>query len=94
MPYNVFISNNQWRIWLAGQKGNERRTVKEWCTLEGADLCWNLGVFDMTHGDSYTYVKGPKINLDSSGKTHPTIGGKSRVLTLISLEKSIKEMFP
>lgn len=88
VTYNIYILDlSQWRVWFAGQrddKDNTVRNVKNWALINGADLCFNLGVFDVrkgaTYGASFTFVSGPKILTDPSGEFDKTIGGRSDVL--------------
>lgn len=84
MAYNIYLFNLlQWSVWFSGQRGdNTRRLVKNWALIEGAELCFNLGVFDMKTGASYTYVQGPKVLTDPSGAFDRTIGGKSDILEI------------
>lgn len=90
MSNNIYVlSPNDCEWWFAGQGTYDHtlRTVKEWGEREGADLVFNLGVFDLKTGASYTYVAGPKMVTDPSGLTDPKIGGKSNVLVLDNVNK-------
>lgn len=67
MSYNVFLFDpNIFIWWLAGQKLKEpikserTKTVQEWCRIEKADICFNLGIFGMASGlgCSHVYAKG------------------------------------
>lgn len=86
MSYNIYILDPvYWNVWLAGQRDDSDhvlRSVKNWALINSADLCFNLGVFDMRTGASYTFVSGPKILTDPSGAYDRTIGGKSDILDI------------
>ena len=86
MSYNIYIFDQaQWEPKFAGQRNEVDhivRSVKNWALINSADLCFNLGVFDMKTGASFTYVKGPKVLTDSSGSYDKTIGGRSDILKL------------
>lgn len=87
MAYNILILDpNIYKVYFAGQSDGQRTVmnVRDWCIRENADLCFNLGVFDMKTGVSCCYVKGPNMLSDAGGDKHPTIGGKSNVLVLDS----------
>lgn len=49
-------------------KSNTVKTVKEWGTQYNADLCFNLGLFDMRTGEGYTYVHN-EIDFGYGGKS-------------------------
>ncbi len=70
MSYNVFLYDPSiFRWWFAGQKYKELnkderlKTVQEWRRIEGADFCFNLGVFgwETGWGCSYVRAKGKDI---------------------------------
>ena len=86
MSYNIYIFDQaQWEPTFAGQRNEADhvvRSVKNWALINSADLCFNLGVFDMKTCASYTYVKGPKILTDASGSFDKTIGGRSDILRI------------
>lgn len=49
MGYNIYIlDRNEWSVWFAGQKYKipDVRYAEDWCLSQGADLCWNLGMFN------------------------------------------------
>lgn len=90
MAFNILVlDSSQWKWWFAGQAPSTktRQTVKQWCIAEKADLCFNLGVFDISTGESYTYVAGPKVLTDPDGLKYANIGGASNVLVLDSVNK-------
>ena len=60
MAYNIYIFDlKQWSVRLGGQTYGSKtvRTVKDWCLSAGAELCFNLGIFNMATGEGYTYVR-------------------------------------
>ena len=82
MATNVFIVNmTEWQPWLAGQPYGSTvvKTVKEWCLAESADLCFNLGMFNMTgvnKNKGITYVHTPHGDLGYGGDSDTlTFGG-------------------
>ena len=86
MSYNIYILDpSEWSVWFAGQKDDSDhilRSVRNWALMNSADLCFNLGLFDMRTGASYAYVKGPKTLTDPSGAYDKTIGGRSDILEI------------
>ena len=84
---NVILFNPAYcDVWFAGQDEGTKtlKIVEDWGKIEKADLTFNLGLFDMRTGDSNCFVKGPRMISDSSGLTHPKIGGQSDILYLNS----------
>ena len=77
---------NDWIAFFGGQSPNTNtcKTVKAWTLYYGADIGYNLGVFNTNTGASYTYVSGPTVLCDSQGATDPKIGGASQVLRIDS----------
>lgn len=60
MAYNILILDPAiYDVWFAGQAYKERvtKTAKDWCIQEGADLCFNLGIFGMSTGLGCSYVR-------------------------------------
>ena len=73
MAYNVNIFDlKQWSVWLAGQtyQTTTTKTVKDWCLSENAELCFNLGMFEMSTGKGVTYVRGRKGILGYGGNSY------------------------
>lgn len=72
MSNHVLLLDPSWvDVWFAGQtyKSRELKTVEQWCIQEKADLCFNLGLFDMKTGEGYTYVRNEKGDFGYGGKS-------------------------
>lgn len=70
MAYNILILDPAtYRVWLSGQAYNTttRLSVRDWCIHEDAELCFNLGMFDMGSGRGITYVHTPHGDLGYGG---------------------------
>ena len=60
MSYNILLLDPKiYKIWFAGQEYKQKltKTAKDWCVQEGADLCFNLGIFSMSTGLGCSYVR-------------------------------------
>lgn len=63
MGCNITILDpKDWGIQFLGPP-YPRRTVTDWALAQGADLCWNLGLFEMDTGqpDCYVHSRGKDI---------------------------------
>ena len=72
MAYNILILDPaDYRVWLAGQAygSTVKLPVKTWCAQEDAELCFNLGMFDMSTGRGVTYVHTPNGDLGYGGNS-------------------------
>ena len=80
MGYNIYIlDQTQWRVWFAGQTLNSDtiKRVKDWGIENGAELCFNLGIFKMIYengklvkGNGLTYVHTPTGDLGYGVKSN------------------------
>lgn len=65
----IVLDPKEYKVWLGGQKlgTSTVKYVKHWCKSEGADLCFNLGFFNMRTGVGETYVHTPQGDLGYGG---------------------------
>lgn len=82
MAINYYLLDpKEWHIFFDGPGYNKGsvKTVKDWSLYNGAELVWNLGMFNMSSGVSVTYVRSIKGDLG--------YGGNSDVLDLDGTNK-------
>jgi len=72
MAYNIFLFDPAiYDLRFYGQKYNSGtvKTVQEWGLQAGADLCFNLGLFNMKTGEGYTFVRNEQGDFGYGGKS-------------------------
>lgn len=63
MAFNINVFDPQyWTFWFAGQDPGTgtTNTVQNWGLVNGASLCFNLALFNMSNGKSVNYVRTKK----------------------------------
>lgn len=72
MSYNIItLRPSIWDVRFAGQayRSREVASVKTWNERNHADLTFNLGLFNMSTGEGYTYVRNETGDLGYGGKS-------------------------
>ena len=72
MANNIHLLDPKiYEVRFGGQKYNSRqvKTVEQWCKEYDADLCFNLGLFNMQTGEGYTFVRNEDGDFGYGGKS-------------------------